>query len=93
MWITDDRNIPGFYYRFQDRKPFHALLLLDSRGGGRLHELVRNAEGPLHDKLDAKQRLSRSEATELRKAFAEIREWLRSLSRRFEATHTARMIS
>ena len=60
MWITNDKNIPGFSYGFQDRKPFHALLLLDSGNGGRLHELVRNAEGPLHDKLDVKQRLSSS---------------------------------
>ena len=52
MWITDDKRIPGFYYAFRDRKPFHAILLLDSGSGGRLHELVRNAEGPLHDKLD-----------------------------------------
>ena len=25
MWITDDKNIPGFYYKFQDRIPFHAF--------------------------------------------------------------------
>ena len=79
MWITDDKSIPGFYLGFQDRKPFHALLLLDSRNGGRLHELVRNAEGPLHDKLDVKQRLSNPEAKELRAAFREIRDWLRSV--------------
>ena len=78
MWITDDKKIPGFYYAFHDRKPFHAVLLLDSRSGGRLHELVRNAEGPLHDKLDARQRLSKPEAREFRQAFAEIRDWLRS---------------
>ena len=78
MWITSDKNLPGFYYQFQDRKPFHALLLLDSDSGGRLHELVRNAEGPLHDKLDAKQRLSPSEASELRSALRDIREWLRA---------------
>ena len=78
MWITDDKKIPGFYSAFHDRKPFHAILLLDSGSGERLHELVRNAEGPLHDKLDAKQRLSKSEASELRKAFREIRDWLRS---------------
>ena len=78
MWITYDKNIPGFYYAFHDRKPFHAILLLDSGSGGRLHELVRNAEGPLHDKLDARQRLSKPEAQELRQAFAEIRDWLRS---------------
>lgn len=78
MWITSDKNLPGFYYQFQDRRPFHALLLLDSDSGGRLHELVRNAEGPLHDKLDAKQRLSLSEARELRSALRNIREWLRA---------------
>ena len=79
MWITDDKNIPGFYYAFQDRKPFHAILLLDSHAGGRLHELVRNAEGPLHDKLDVTQRLSKKEAKQLRAAFREIRDWLKSV--------------
>ena len=79
MWITDDKNIPTFYYAFGDRKPFHALLLLDSQSGGRLHELVRNAEGPLHDKLDVGQRLTKSEARELRKAFGDIKEQLKSL--------------
>ena len=78
MWITDDKNIPGFYYQFADRQPFHALLVLDSKSGGRLHELVRNAEGPLHDKLDVKQRLSKSEGRDLRKAFRQIRSWLKS---------------
>ena len=79
MWITDDKNIPGFYYQFQDRKPFHALLLLESDTGGRFHELVRNAEGPLHDKLDVSQRLSESEARELRGAFRQIRDWLKAM--------------
>ena len=79
MWITDDKNIPGYYYRFQDRKPFHALLLLDAQSGERLHELVRNAEGPLHDKLDVKQRLAKPEERELRDAFKEIQEWLISV--------------
>jgi len=79
MWITDDKNIPGFYYQFQDRHPFHALLLLESGTGKRLHELVRNAEGPLHDKLDVSQRLSESEAKDLRGAFREIRDWLKTM--------------
>lgn len=79
MWITEGKNLPRFYYAFQDRKPFHALLLLDSSSGERLHELVRNAEGPLHDKLDIKQRLLKPEAKQLRAAFDEIREWLRSV--------------
>lgn len=75
MWITKD--IPGFYSAFTDRTPFHALLLLDPTAGG-LYELVRNAEGPLHNTLDVKQRLSSSDARALRAAFKEIREWLRS---------------
>lgn len=77
MWITENKNIPGFYHQFKDLNPFHALLLLDSTTGGCLHELVRNAEGPLHDKLDVK-RLSSSEARELRNALGEIRSWLRN---------------
>ena len=77
MWITDDKNIPGFYYQFRDRRPFHALLLLDSTTGERLYELVRSAEGPLHDKLNVKQRLASSDAQALRTAFGELRDWLK----------------
>ena len=77
MWITESKNIPRFPYQFKGLNPFHALLLLDSSTGERLHELVRNAEGPLHDKLDVK-RLSSSEARELRSALGEIRNWLRN---------------
>ena len=77
MWITDDKNIPGFYYTFQDRSPFHAVLLLDSTTGARLYDLVRNAEGPLHDKLDVGKRLSSADARALRAAFGELRDWLK----------------
>ena len=35
MWITDDKRIPGFSYKFQNRTPFHAVLLLDSDNGKR----------------------------------------------------------
>ena len=79
MWIADNKTIPGFHYAFQDRKPFAALLLLDSASGGKLHELVRNAEGPLHDKLNVRQRLLKDEAKDLRAALKEIKEWLRSV--------------
>ena len=78
MWITDDKNIPGFYYQFQDRRSFHALLLLDSTTGDRLFKLVQSAEGPLHDKLNVKQRLASSDAQALRKAFGELRDWLKA---------------
>lgn len=78
MWITDDKNIPGFYYSFQDRSPFHALFLIDSKTGGRFYDLVRNAEGPLHDRLDVSKRLSAKDARALRAAFRQLRDWLRS---------------
>ena len=77
MWISDDKGIPGLRYEFGDRVPFHALLLLDSGRRNRFYELVRNAEGPLHDKLSTKY-LAPSERSDLRRAFHEVREWLRS---------------
>ncbi len=78
MWIADDKKLPGFYYKFKDRQTFHAVLLLDSTTQGHLHRLVRDAEGPLHDKLDVKSRLSREDARRLRSAFAEIVDYLKS---------------
>ena len=74
MWITDDKNIPGFYYKFRDRRPFHALLLLDS-DGSELYRLVREAEGPLHDKLHVKD-LDDDDRRAIKRAFAEVRKWL-----------------
>ena len=76
MWIADDKKIPGFYYKFQDRAPFHAVLLLDSKVGGQLYNMVRDAEGPLHDSINTKD-LDPKDATELRNAFGEIRAWLK----------------
>ena len=73
MWITDDKGISSFYYKFADRMPFHAVLLLDA--GPRIHSLVRDAEGPLHDTIRLKE-LSRSDKRHLQIAFAEIREWI-----------------
>ena len=77
MWITDDKNIPGFYYKFQDRIPFHAVLLLDSDKGKELHRLVRDSEGPLHDSMSVKY-LPRNDKANLRTALDEIRMWLQS---------------
>lgn len=78
MWITDDKaprgGIPGFYYKFRDRQPFHALLLLDD-DTTELYRLVREAEGPLHDKLNVKN-LGKEDRTAIQKAFAELRNWL-----------------
>ena len=77
MWIADDKKIPGFYYKFRDRTPFHAVLLLDSNTGADLHRLVRDAEGPLHDSLNTKD-LPRKDKKDLTDALREIRGWLRS---------------
>ena len=75
MWITDDKGISAFYYKFTDRIPFHAVLMLDAERGGRLHQLVRNAEGPLHDKIRLKD-LSKNDGRDLTAAFGEIRKWI-----------------
>lgn len=78
MWITDDKapkgGIPGFYYKFRDRRPFHALLLLDD-DKTELYRLVRDAEGPLHDKLNVKN-LSKEDRASIKEAFGELRNWL-----------------
>ncbi|MDE2825837.1 MAG: hypothetical protein OXL40_00835 [Bacteroidota bacterium] len=79
MWITDEKYLPGFRYQFSNHKPFHALLLLNPERGGRLHELVRNAEGPLHNELLPRQRLLPDEAKELRSSFRKIREELKGM--------------
>lgn len=75
MWITDDKGISALSYKFTDRIPFHAVLLLDADRGGRLHQLVRNAEGPLHDKIRLKD-LSKDDRKDLTSALREIREWV-----------------
>ena len=77
MWITDDKIIPGFYYKFQNRTPFHAVLLLDSNKGKDLHRLVRDSEGPLHDSMSTKD-LPAEDKGYLLSALDEIRTWLQS---------------
>ena len=53
MWITD--AIPRLGRGdFADHQPFHAVLTLNAQDGGKLHRLVRKAEGPMHDKLSLK---------------------------------------
>lgn len=74
MWITSE--MPSFQGKFADRTPFHAVLSLKSEDGGRLHDLVRTAEGPLHDKLVAK-RLEDDDRRDFYKAMEEIIKWLK----------------
>ena len=71
MWITDD--IPNLRRtRFADRKPFHCVLLIDARDRSEVHGLVRKAEGPLHNALDAAKWLSRDDVRKLKQAMEAV---------------------
>lgn len=74
MWIT--HRLPGFQGHFTGRRPFHALVLVDSGTGGALHDLLRKAEGPLHDNLAMKS-VGSGDQKALRGALTEIREFLK----------------
>lgn len=76
MWITDD--LPKLRSnRFTDFKPFHCVILLDA-SNGEVHRIVRKAEGPLHNHLEARKWLSKEEKAALNKAmetvFSKIKE-------------------
>ena len=73
MWVTD--RIPGLINKFTSQVPFQAVLCLEAEEGGRLHELIRLAEGPLHEKIVLKN-LQKSDRTMLRKSLKEIKEWI-----------------
>ena len=73
MWITD--KIPGFYQKFTDRVPFHAVLSLDAEQGRDLHDWIRIAEGPLHDAIVVK-RLPPARRTACYQALREVVDWL-----------------
>ena len=74
MWITD--NLPGFYQAFTDRVPFQAVLTLNAHEGRRLHNYIREAEGPLHDSISLQKRLAIEDRKACREALGEIRDWL-----------------
>ena len=75
MWIADDRRIPGFYQKFADKVPFQAVLSLDADEGRDLHDLIRIAEGPLHDSIAIKQ-LPKQRRKECQEALGEIVDWI-----------------
>ena len=75
MWITDDKKIPGFYQKFTEKVPFQAVLSLDAVEGSDLHDLIRIAEGPLHDSIAIK-RLPEQRQKDCRKALSEIVSWI-----------------
>ena len=73
MWVTD--RIPGFYQKFTDRVPFHAVLSLDAEQGCDLHDWIRIAEGPLHDAIVVK-RLPLARRTACYQALRQVVDWL-----------------
>ena len=75
MWITDDKKIPGFYQKFTEKVPFQAVLSLDAEEGRNLHDLIRDAEGPLHDSIAVK-RLPEQRRKDCRTALLEIVRWI-----------------
>ncbi len=75
MWITDDKSIPIFRYKFTARAPFHAVLSLNPDGGRDLYNLIRLAEGPLHDSIRLK-RLPPGKKKCLQGALIQIRDWI-----------------
>ena len=77
MWITNDYKLPRFYYQFGEKEPFHAVLLLDADEGGDLHRLIKEAEGPLHNRIDFKD-FSSEDRKKVEDALDQIRDWLRN---------------
>ena len=80
MWITN--KLPSFQNQFPGHQAFHCLILLDA--GCDLHDLVRDAEGPLHNSLPLKY-LEPAKKRTLREVFVEIRERLKKEVPRIEA--------
>lgn len=80
MWITNnDRSsggIPGFYQAFAGHEAFEALILVSAEHSPRFHELIRNAEGPLHNRLDT-DAMKREDARALRATFSEIKKFIK----------------
>lgn len=70
MWITDD----AFGLKradFANHQPFHAVIEAEGGKGGRLHRLIRKAEGPMHDSLSFSL-LPEEERAELKKFLRQI---------------------
>ena len=83
MYITDD--LPRLQRaRFADFKPFHCVILLDSNDG-EIHRLVRKAEGPLHNRLEARKWLFKEEKAALDKAMKAVFSKLREILPRHDA--------
>lgn len=78
MWITDKLPSKLRESHFTGLKPFHCVLLLDAEDG-EIHQLVRKAEGPLHNQLEMKKLTSRDERRKLTKAMEAIASKIREI--------------
>lgn len=73
MWVTD--KIPSFRNRFADRVPFQVILSVNATLGEKFHDLIRNAEGPLHNSIVLK-RLPDEQRTLCRQELRSIVQWI-----------------
>lgn len=78
MWITDKLPSKLRESQFTGLKPFHCVLLLDAEDG-EIHQLVRKAEGPLHNQIEIKKLTSRDERRKLTKAMDAIASKIREI--------------
>ena len=78
MWITDKLPSKLRESQFTGLKPFHCVLLLNAEDG-EIHQLVRKAEGPLHNQLETKKLTSRDERRKLTKAMDAIASKIREI--------------
>lgn len=76
MWISDD--IPKLRrHQFSDLRPFHCVLQIDASSPV-VHDLIRKAEGPLHNHLEARKWLSVIERASLEHAFDNVAQEIRN---------------
>ena len=75
MWITDD--VFGLKRAdFANHQPFHAVIEAEGGKGGRLHRLIRKAEGPMHDSLSFSL-LTEEEQAALKKFLRQIADYIK----------------
>ena len=76
MWITNRLPSKLRESQFSGLKPFHCVFLLNAEDG-KIHQLVRKAEGPLHNDVVLK-RLQPTEKKELEEALEAIADKIRA---------------
>ncbi|MCS1406938.1 MAG: hypothetical protein M2R45_00094 [Verrucomicrobia subdivision 3 bacterium] len=75
MWVTNsDRRLPHFQNSFAEQQPFEALILVDATQTKSFHDLIRKAEGPLHNELNLKG-MDSKDREKLKTAFKMLKEW------------------